>query len=160
MLFMKIHLSALILIFCALSFPTKAETLSGKPRVIDGDTLEIAGQRIGLFGIDAPEFNQVCTKKGKPWACGEKATMVLLYAAGTHWVDCQTREKDKRGRLMADCKTGPYHLSEFMVRTGWALADRTVSDQFVAQEEEAQKTKKGIWKGSFVEPWEWRKEQK
>lgn len=156
---MKFFLSSLIVIFCAFGFPTKAETLSGKPRVIDGDTLEIAGQRIGLYGIDAPEMNQVCTKNGKPWACGEKATMVLLFAAGTHWVDCVTRETDTQGRLMADCKTGPYHLSEFMVRTGWALADRHVTDQFVAKENEARKTKKGLWKGSFVEPWEWRNAQ-
>ena len=29
--------------------------ITGKPRIIDGDTIEIAGQRIRLHGIDAPE---------------------------------------------------------------------------------------------------------
>ena len=28
--------------------------ITGKPRVIDGDTIEIAGERIRLHGIDAP----------------------------------------------------------------------------------------------------------
>jgi len=149
---------AIAVLFLAI-FPASAETLSGKPKVIDGDTLEIAGQRIGLYGIDAPEFKQTCTKKGEPWACGQKAAMVLIYAAGTHWVDCETREKDGRGRMMADCKTGPYHLSEFMVRTGWALADPAVTDAYVALEQKAKNTKKGLWKGSFIEPWVWRKEQ-
>ena len=32
--------------------------ITGKPRIIDGDTLEIAGERIRLHGIDAPESGQ------------------------------------------------------------------------------------------------------
>jgi endonuclease YncB( thermonuclease family) len=43
-------LSFLILI----TFPASAD-LVGKPRVIDGDTIEIAGERIRLHGIDTPE---------------------------------------------------------------------------------------------------------
>ena len=35
--------------------------ITGKPRVIDGDTIEIAGERIRLHGIDAPESKQTCT---------------------------------------------------------------------------------------------------
>ena len=35
--------------------------ITGKPRIIDGDTIEIAGERIRLHGIDAPESKQTCT---------------------------------------------------------------------------------------------------
>ncbi len=37
-----------------------SEVITGPARVVDGDTLEIAGERIRLHGIDAPETNQTC----------------------------------------------------------------------------------------------------
>ncbi len=33
--------------------------ISGPARVVDGDTLEIGGERIRLYGIDAPESAQI-----------------------------------------------------------------------------------------------------
>ncbi len=39
--------------------------ITGAPRVIDGDTLEVAGQRIRLHGIDAPESRQLCRRDGE-----------------------------------------------------------------------------------------------
>jgi endonuclease YncB( thermonuclease family) len=49
---------ALSMIFAILSVPTGAasSTVSGRARVIDGDTLSLAGRRIRLEGIDAPEL--------------------------------------------------------------------------------------------------------
>ena len=40
--------------------PTKAaDDLTGQASVIDGDTLEIHGTRLRLWGIDAPETTQL-----------------------------------------------------------------------------------------------------
>jgi endonuclease YncB( thermonuclease family) len=37
-----------------------ADDLAGQASIVDGDTLEIHGTRIRLWGIDAPESSQLC----------------------------------------------------------------------------------------------------
>ena len=50
----RVVLAALLLLVPSVALAD----ITGKPRVIDGDTIEIAGERIRLHGIDAPESKQ------------------------------------------------------------------------------------------------------
>lgn len=51
--------------------PAIAETLTGAPRVVDGDTLEFGSERVRLYGVDAPESKQSCKdRSGKDFPCG------------------------------------------------------------------------------------------
>ncbi len=51
--------------------------VAGVASAIDGDTIEVHGQRIRLHGIDAPESRQLCRLDGTPWQCGKDAANAL-----------------------------------------------------------------------------------
>ena len=44
-----------------------------------------------------------------------------------------------------------------MVLNGWALAYRKYSKDYAGQEQSAKTARRGIWRGEFVPPWEWRR---
>ena len=57
--------------FFILSISVAVADVTGKSRVIDGDTIWIGDTKIRLHGIDAPEMKQICrTSKGKEQLCG------------------------------------------------------------------------------------------
>jgi endonuclease YncB( thermonuclease family) len=60
--------------------------LVGRASVVDGDTLEIQGVRVRLWGIDAVESSQACLDAGgKPWPCGRRAAFALAdFLGGAH----------------------------------------------------------------------------
>jgi endonuclease YncB( thermonuclease family) len=137
-----------------------AANLSGTPEIIDGDTLVVAGETIRLFGVDAPEVGQVCAIGKRTYDCGKIARTALLdLTAGTP-VTCEVtegaRDGDPREGTPGHCYADGYDLSEGMAYTGWALAQRDVTDRYVSFETGAQKAKRGLWKGKFVLPWAWR----
>jgi endonuclease YncB( thermonuclease family) len=54
--------------------PALAGESMGQASVIDGDTLEIHGTRIRLWGIDAPESTQLCRGDDSlRYRCGAQA---------------------------------------------------------------------------------------
>lgn len=77
--------------------------ITGQARVIDGDTLEIDGQRIRLHGIDAPENRQLCRRDGEFWWCGEDATSALKAFLGSRPVSCEELGRDRYRRVVAKC---------------------------------------------------------
>jgi endonuclease YncB( thermonuclease family) len=132
--------------------------VTGKPRIIDGDTVEIAGERIRLNGIDTPEAKQTCLDgTGNRWRCGREATLALTTIVGDQEIICKGDERDKYKRLIAVCFAGTKDLNAEMVRQGWALAYRKYSTDYVAEEADAKAKKLGLWRGQFVAPWDWRR---
>ena len=137
--------------------PAAAESLAGQASVIDGDTIEIHGQRIRLFGIDAVESRQRCTRGGKQWNCGKDSAFALADRIGRSAIDCHGVERDRYGRLVAVCFKGSEDLNRWMVEQGWAVAYRRYSMDYVQAEEAARVAGRGVWSGSFDMPWDWRK---
>jgi endonuclease YncB( thermonuclease family) len=129
----------------------------GVASVIDGDTIEIHGQRIRLFGIDAPEGGQLCVRPtGDRWRCGQQASFALADRIGRATVRCEQRDTDRYGRVVAVCFKGGEELNRWMVANGWAVAFRRYSLDYVAEEDTAQRNRTNIWSGAFDMPWDWR----
>ena len=143
------------------AWPAGAETLSGKARVVDGDTLAIAGERVRLRGIDAPETRQTCSRDGRRWTCGKAATKAMRRLVGRDPVRCEVRDRDRYGRAIATCFVrGRRDLQRELVRQGLALAYRRYSTHYVRDEDAARAARRGLWSGGFVEPWKWRRQQR
>ena len=65
---------AAILVVPFASSPATAAVLTGSATIVDGDTLEISGVRVRLFGVDAPETDQACLDDaGRLYFCGISA---------------------------------------------------------------------------------------
>ncbi len=129
--------------------------LSGKARVLDGDTLELAGARVRLWGIDAPETRQRCRANGQWWSCGGLATAALRSRSSN--VRCERRGKDAYGRVLGVCFERGEDINGWLVSEGWAVAYRRYARDYMAHEARAKTQRKGIHRGEFVNPWDWRR---
>ncbi len=137
--------------------------VKGKPRVVDGDTLEIAGKSFRLYGIEAPDLDQVCHRAGEDYACGKVARAALWDLAAGREVSCApvvaagspdaaTRDA---GVIAATCTAGDINLNEGMVAAGWALAEPPGTVPYDQFEEGAKVARRGLWTGEFDPPRTW-----
>jgi endonuclease YncB( thermonuclease family) len=126
--------------------------------VLDGDTLVVAGKRVRLFGIDAPELDQLCVRDGRTWPCGREAKDALQAIVQQDRVDYHVQEiTDRYGRVISHCKVGGEDIAAAMVSRGMATAYRRYSDQYVGEEKAARREHHGLWAGRFERPEEWRR---
>ncbi len=136
---------------------TQAEAV-GVASVVDGDTLELNGQRIRLHGVDAPESGQSCLDEaGNRYRCGQQAAHFLSRLINRHPTRCLVSGEDRYGRLIGICFSNGVELNRAMVSEGHALSYRRYSLDYVHDEDRARLERVGVWQGNFIEPWRWRR---
>ena len=128
-------------------------------QAVDGGTLRSANAEVRLYGIDAPELYQTCTDAdGKEWDCGRAAQTKLKALVARRAVDCQPKSRDKFKRVVGICWTSATpDLAEVLVREGLAVNyGGDTQGPYAAAEADAQAAERGIWRGTFDKPYDWR----
>ncbi|OJU49860.1 MAG: nuclease [Mesorhizobium sp. 61-13] len=141
-----------LIVLTALLNEMDTRTAEGRAVIVDGDSIELGGQRIRLRGIDAPEYRQTCNRNGSEYPCGRAAREALVQLTAGRAVTCSGWRNDRYGRLLGDCKAGAVDLNSAQVAAGWAVA----YGDFEVEEARARGAKAGIWAGTFEWPQDWR----
>lgn len=150
--------TALLACVClAVAGPAAAASLiTGIAHARDGDSLEVGGKQVRLFGVDAPEYGQTCKRDGQNWACGAEAAKQLARLVTGQKIYCSEVSIDEYRRAVSRCSTAAGDVNAAMVETGYATAYRHYSSDYVSGEERAKSAKRGIWAGTFIVPSEYR----
>lgn len=142
---------------------SSAGTIVGRASVIDGDTIEIHGERVRFNGIDAPESAQLCSDAGgRTYRCGARSTQALSeWLAASSPTTCKFVERDQYGRFVGNCaRADGASVQRWLIRSGYAMDWPRFSNGTFEKEQSAAKAEKiGIWQGKFQPPWEWRAAQ-
>ena len=147
----------LISIFFVVFLLTINDIKSQELKVVDGDTINLNGEKIRFTGIDTPELKQTCTKHGIKDYCGVTAKKILIDKIGNNIVECIVEGKDQYKRTLAECFVNNESLSSHLVRSGYAFAYRKYSKKFIDDENYAKNNQLGMWSMKFVYPWDFRK---
>lgn len=153
--FTSTHRIPAILMILLLSSAACANDLVGQASIIDGDTLEVHGTRIRLWGVDAPESDQLCRgADSNLYRCGAKAANDLNSFIARRPVSCTPVGEDQYRRTVAICSVGGADLGEWLVRNGLALDWPHYSKgKYASAQRDADRSGRGMWAGSYVEPW-------
>ena len=133
--------------------------------VRDGSTLRLADVTYRLDGIDAPELDQICIDEhADAWACGVEARDQLSRLIDSRQVRCEDLGLAKlKNRHIGICTVEGegVSLNQLLVRQGFALNfEPAARGRFGEDETAAKDNRRGLWKGCFVAPQEFRRGRK
>jgi len=130
--------------------PVQASEISinGVPVILEGDRLSIDGVNIRLYGIDAPEFGEICSGNNLSFDCGliSRAGLMDLVAGGGA-ITCTTKSSNSGGDMVAQCRDGEgFDLSAQMLYTGWATAIPDLEPDYRELELKSRAAGRGMWR--------------
>ena len=163
-----------LLIVFTLGFArAETQTIRGRARVIDGDTIEVNGEKIRLLCIDTPESNyrgktQYCLDNETD--CGKLAKKALKETINKKEVWCEYEKRDIYGRILGMCQEysylstypywGTYNYEMIYNGYAWFYPGGKECKPFKEAFEQAREEERGLFDedlGGFKEPKLWRK---
>ena len=152
---MKIIFTLATVLCVAIASNATAAEIIGRASVVDGDTIEIQGQRIRFDGIDAPEARQQCQDAtGQPYRCGRVSAEALdAFLAKSRPTACTVTGKSWE-RFVAVCRRADVtDVNRWMVANGDAIDWPKYSrGRYAPEQRQAKAARRGIWAGTFEWP--------
>ncbi|MGJ4943698.1 thermonuclease family protein [Bradyrhizobium sp. HKCCYLS1011] len=158
------RLVAFSLIFSLLATVDPAAAASATIR--DGDTIQLGDVVFRLDGIDAPELDQLCIDDhADSWSCGVEARDQLVKLIGGRSIRCDDlgADKTRKNRRIGVCtfEGDTVSLNQQIARAGYAVSAEPAAKVHVKDDVATAKDgARGIWKGCFVAPSEFRSDKK
>lgn len=120
------------------------------PFAVDGQTLtDSSGNTYRLFAVKTPAPGRHCLDaNGADYDCGEKARTILQVFSASVLTCTPIDQGDDQKTIRCTDFMGR-DLGARMVKTGWAVPDRAVSDRYIFEEMEAEARRSGLWQGRF-----------
>jgi endonuclease YncB( thermonuclease family) len=124
------------------------EVISGAARLGDALSLTIGGRHLPLYGVRLPAKSDRCSvRKGDSARACSAQTRKALAARLAGTIHCRLPPRQRGHRAAAIClDSRGVDLGGFLVGEGLALADRTVSDDYVGAEGVARSLRRGLWR--------------
>ncbi len=134
-----------------------AADVTGVPRIVSADRVQIGNARIRLSSIEAPSPDQLCLDaNGKRWTCGISARDELARHVGAQSWTCHITGTNRFGRSLAQCTVEGEDIQRWLVQNGWALSFIRQPHAYDGDEQAARTAKAGLWAGAFIAPSAWR----
>lgn len=133
-----------------------SQVLFGIPRIVDGDTMQVQGERVRLACIDAPEMSQ---------SRGAAAKQALSQIVNQRPVKVQVLHNDSFGRRVGIVYQGIVNVNVKMVEAGQAFVfmrylescPATMQSELLAAARRARSMRLGIWADNPPQyPWQHR----
>lgn len=165
-LFFSSHLFCWLLLAFSTTGHAQITEISGRVvHVINGNTIVLRDSnrtehRIYLYGIDAPELDQVDGKEAR-------AYLDRLLFARTYQAKVVYSRRTQAGNIIGTVYAAEQNSSQYadingmMVMAGYAWASKSDGKQYRAIEQIARNRKVGLWANPKpVAPWVWRSKRK
>ena len=150
-----------VVLVTALCAPVSCAAATATATARSGNAIQLGHLTYWLDGIDAPELDQICLNdQADPWNCGIDARDQLAHLIADHVIHCSDVGPEKRfgrrHRAICVAEGDRVSINQHMVESGFAIVRDSASAKVRQVGSEAQTAGRGIWKGCFAAPRDFR----
>lgn len=149
-----------VVLFGSFYFAVIGESRAGSEdqlvTAIDGDTIQLNGKVVQLYGIDAPELGQQCLNGDNWFTCGLAAAHQLDKRLSLSIEEVKCVSAEAPGTSDKVCLAGKVDIAQALLTAGYVTANARTDPYYHELEKQAREAGLGLWQSEFVTPSQWR----